>query len=303
MGKENLTYWDYVKAAFNWKTRLPVLGPMPCNKLLLAGFAILGFGHPGFWLLGAAWEAFWLLFLPGNPRFQTLVRGMQLTQTAQTWSNREQDLLGTLDRSAQYRYAQLADRCRRIASPEGGASVAASMEELKAGDLKTLLWIFLNLLVSQKKIHEVLERTSREDLAQEITGINKNMEKETEGSPVWRSLKGILEIQQRRLDNVTKFNESLKVTEAELYRIEKQICLIQEEVAVSRDPELLSARLDGVVKSLEGTTQWMNENAQFFKSLEDEPPATLPGLDSPMPATPPPLPPAKGRGGPGKVAQ
>jgi SpoVK/Ycf46/Vps4 family AAA+-type ATPase len=89
---------------------------------------------------------------------------------------------------------------------------------------------------------------------------------------VARSLKGTLDIQQRRLENYNKADESLQVTEAELDRIEKQITLLAEETAVTSDPAMMSSRLDGVVQSLQGTTRWMSENAEFFGSLEEEPP-------------------------------
>lgn len=276
MGKEALGYWDYVKAAFGWKMRLPLLGAMPLNKLLLGGFGVLGFGHPAFWLLGLAYESAYLLFLPGNPRFQNLVRGTQLEQLKEEWSGKEEDLLALLDQDGRQRYRQLAENCWRITHAGNTDSVLAGMEELKAGDLKHLLWIFLNLLGSQKKIRELLGRTIQEDLDKEIKLLKAKLEKEPESSPVYRSLKGIVEIQQRRLENLTKASESLRVTEAELYRIEKQISLIQEEVAVSKDPELLSARLDGVVKSLQGTTEWMSENAQFFNTLDEAPPTVAP---------------------------
>ena len=97
------------------------------------------------------------------------------------------------------------------------------------------------------------------------------MAKEPETSPVYRSLKGTLDIQNRRLENRNRAEESLKVAENELDRIEKQVTLITEETTVSSDPEVLSVRLDGVIQSLQGTTQWMSEHGEFFSSLETDP--------------------------------
>jgi len=79
-----------------------------------------------------------------------------------------------------------------------------------------------------------------------------------------------LEIQQRRLENLVKAEESLRVIDAELDRIDKQVILLHEEASVSSDPDLLSVRLDGVMKSLQGTTEWMVQHNELFGSLEEQ---------------------------------
>ena len=80
MAGDSLTFWDYLKAAFRWKTRLPLLGAMPLNQLALAAFFIFGFVNRGFWLLGIAFETAYLMLLAGSPRFQHLVRALRLSE-------------------------------------------------------------------------------------------------------------------------------------------------------------------------------------------------------------------------------
>ena len=72
---ESPAFLDYVKAAFHLKVPLRALGALPLNKLLLAGFAVLTLGHPGFLFLGLAYETAYLMGLSGNKRFQRLVQG------------------------------------------------------------------------------------------------------------------------------------------------------------------------------------------------------------------------------------
>lgn len=269
MVKDTLTYLDYVKAAFHLKVPVKSLGTLPVNKLLLIGFGILGIGFPPVWLLGLAYEAAYLLYLSGNERFQRIIRLGQADQVKQSWADKERLLLSSLDNNARLRYQRLVDRCLNVLhAADGGA--ATGMEELKAGGLTQLLWIFLRLLLSQKRIREILNKTSSDELAAEIKEISAKLAREPETSAVYRSLKGTLDIQQRRMDNLSRATESLKVTEAELDRIEKQVTLLAEETAVSSNPEVLSVRLDGVVESLQGTTKWMSENAEYFGSLEQE---------------------------------
>ena len=273
---EAMNYWDYVKQAFSWKVRLPLLGHMPLNKLLIAGFVILGFAAPPFWLLGLALEGAYLLFLPGSDRFQKtvqkLIRGEQLLRAQKTWAEKEQLMLAGLALEDQRRYGRLWERCAGLQRSSAGADAVIKVEQLAAGGLAQLLWIFLKLLDSRRKIQDIIDSTSLKELNREIEVLQAKLAKEPEGSAVARSLKGTLDIQQRRLENYNKADESLQVTEAELDRIEKQITLLAEETAVTSDPAQMSSRLDGVVQSLQGTTRWMSENAEFFGSLEEEPP-------------------------------
>jgi hypothetical protein len=273
MMKETLDYLDYLKAAFFWKVRFKGLGYLPMNILFLIGFGILGLGNAGFWLIGLAFEIGYLLFLSGSPRFQKLVQGTMLEQNKHVWAEKQIQLLSTLDKASQDRYHNLARACMGIIqNTENNPGV----EGLRSGELNQLIWIFLKLLNSRKKINQILSQTSQEQLEREIKNITDKLAKEIEGSPVYRSLQGTMEIQKRRLENFLKAEESFKVAESELDRIEKQVTLITEETTVSSDPEALSGRLEGVMQSLQGTTKWMTEHGEYFGSLDTEPtPADL----------------------------
>ena len=88
MVKNNLGFFDYLKAAFSWPVYVSGLGRMPLNYLILAGFAILGLGNPGFWLLGLAYEVGYLLFMAGSNRFQKLVQGDLLLKQRKIWKEK-----------------------------------------------------------------------------------------------------------------------------------------------------------------------------------------------------------------------
>ena len=134
----------------------------------------------------------------------------------------------------------------------------------------------------------MLARTQRAELVSDIQRIETKLKNESPESPVSRALKGTLDIQQARLANLDRSTESLKFSEAELDRIEKQVQLIAEEVAVSKDPSALSATLDSVVQSIQGTTKWLSDNAALFEAM-DSPIASgqLLGNAAPGPAAPP----------------
>lgn len=268
MPNADLAYWDYVKAAFNWKAHLPMLGKMPLNQFALAGFGILGLGNPGFWLLGLAYEAGYLVWLPSNKRFQDVVRGQRLLQSRETADQREKSVLVDLDEESRSRYLHLSAQCQAILKMDTAPSLASDITGLKSEGLAQLLGIFLKLLNLRARIIETLSRTRREDIEVDIKRLESAIAKEPDTSPVQRALKGTLEIQKTRLDNLTRSAENLRFTETELDRIEKQVNLISEEAAVSKSPEQWSSTLDGVVKSLQGTSKWMIDNSQLFETMD-----------------------------------
>jgi len=268
MPEENLNFWDYIKAAFRWKAAVPLLGHLPLNKFILAGFAILGFSHPGFWLLGVGCEAAYLLLLAGNPRFQNLVRGMRKAEIRQTWSQREAGMLDQLDRQSRQRYTNLVDRCRSVVQADELPEIGSTIAGLKSEGLNQLLLIFLKLLCLRCRILDTLAKTDKQELEADILSLNEKIAKEAETSSVRRALQGTLEIQKTRIDNLDKSRDNLKFTETELDRIEKQVCLLIEEMAVSRNPEQWSLTLDGVVKSLQGTSKWMSDNSTLFETID-----------------------------------
>lgn len=272
MPVRELGFWGYLGAAFTWKVPVGALGHVPLNLFLLLAFAVLGLLNPGFWLLAAGLELAYLLALAGNPRFQKLVQAMRLAQKrkGRPPTDRQLALLAALDGQSRARYQALAQTCAGILKAAEGSSSPIGGAELKSGGLNQLLWIFLKLLVSRQRIAQTLSQTSRKDIDAEIAATNERLSKESESSPLFRTLTGTLEIQKKRLDNLLKAAESLKITDAELERIEKQAALMREEVSVSSDPELLSVRLDGIVDSLQGTTKWMSEHDELFGQLDAE---------------------------------
>jgi hypothetical protein len=282
MADRELRMWDYIRAAFAWRVPVKGLGLVPLNLFILPVFAVLGILNPGFWLLGGAAEIGYLFALAGNSRFQALVQGMRLARK-QGVPLKDDDkrarLIAALDSASRSRYQALSGVCASILSTAESGTGPVRGAELESGGLGQLLWIFLKLLASRQRISQILAQTSRKDIEAEIAATTERLSKESQSSPLYRSLAGTLDIQKKRLDNLIRADESLKITEAELERIEKQVALMREETSVSSDPELISVRLDGIVDSLQGTTKWMTEHDEIFSRLDSDtlPPELLEG--------------------------
>ena len=288
-----LGFWGYLKEAFHLRVRMPLLGYMPMNKMLLALFAVGGLAHPAVWFLGLAYEATYLTFLPGNERFQKVVDGRKLLEEQARTVRKQVEIYGELDPASQERYQRLQMICSDILRAVEHLPGRLAGDELKSGGMAPLLQIFLRLLHSRLKIQDILTRTDEREIRRNIADLEEKLKAQAEGSPMQRSIKGSLEIQNRRLDNLVRAGENMKVSESELDRIENQMNLVREEMAVNSDPAMISTRLDGVMDSLQGTTRWMTEHAELFGPIEETAlPASLgPVAEPPVaPAPPPPRP-------------
>jgi hypothetical protein len=291
-----LGFGDYLKAAF-WR-RIPVrgLGPMPVNQLALAAFAVLGLANPGFWLLGAAAELAYLFGLSGNRRFQNLIQAERRLQGQEEAQVRLQQAINGLSPESQRRYSWLLSQAREIAEPAlrlDDAGGPVKLQEVRSGGLSQLVWIFLRLLLSRESVEKTLQRVDGEHVELEILQLEEKLASLTEESPLQRSIRGTLEIQQKRLENLHKAEESRRIIDAELERIERQVELIREEAALSNRPEVLSDRLDSVSVTLNETNRWMEQHSEIFgglSGLETDPlaadPLVVDPIEAPVPEPP-----------------
>ncbi len=291
MAGDELGFVDYLKAAWRLKPTVPLLGKMPVHQLGLAGFAVLGLANPGFWFLGLALETAYLMGLASSDRFQSLVRAERQQAHKQTFETKVATAVARLSAASQERYRRLLAQSRQILglSEKLDVDQLLSVRGVRAGGLNQLLWIFLRLLASREVLNETLSRVDRDALEAEIAKIAARITEEEAAdseSALVRSLRGTLDIQQKRLDNFERAQRSRQVLEAELERIEQQVVLIREEAAVSGKTELLSSRLDAVTGTLTETNRWMEQNAELFGSLGADPLGSTP---QELPDIPPPL--------------
>jgi len=266
MAVKNLSYFDYVKAAFFWRHRVPLLGHIPLNIYSLAGLAVLSLLHPGFLLLGIAVESAYLIFVPGSDRFQKVIKGRQLLDVQDTWKQRRDNLIIKLDTLSQSRYQALNEQCLTLQKQELRDGMSEGLHEY---GLNQLLWTFLQLLASRDKISWMLRNTSPEKIQNEISILEKNITNEKADTPLYASHMSTLEITRKRLDNLDRAKSDLAIIDAELQRIEQRFALFREESALSTSPSAVTARLDGVMQSLQETSSWLNDHRELLSDSVD----------------------------------
>jgi hypothetical protein len=271
MAEKQLSFPDYVKAAFYWRFKVPLLGHLRLNIFALLSVSVLGLLNPAFWLLGIALESAYLLFVPGDERFQNIVQGQQLLDLQNTWKKRRDTILTKLDAPSVARYQILLEQSSAIQK----SSDASAAEELHGYGLNQLLWTFLQLLASRSKIIWMLRTVSEEKLAKEILELEKKVSSEESGSPLYTSHNSTLEITRKRLENIRRASTDLDVIEAELVRIEQQFALFREESTLSTNSSVVTAKLDGVMQSLQETSKWLSAHQDLLDDSVDEIPPEL----------------------------
>jgi len=300
MAGEPLGYLDYVRAAWHYRPRMGWLGHMPFNHMTLVVFGLLGVVNPGFWLLGVAGELAYLGVLSSSERFQKLVQGERLLERQVGWDEKVRQVAAALTPESQGRYRRLLGQCGLILGMSEKAALESlgSLNDMRAGGLNQLLWLFLRLLSSRELIIANLAQVDHAGLEADVQKVRDRLAATPADTPLARSLQATLDIQSKRLDNLNRARASQEVIDAELERIEQQVRLIREEAAVGGGPEVLSTRLDAVTSTMAETSRWMDQHAELFGALstDDADVASLPRLpDAPaQPASPPP-PPAKAK--------
>lgn len=269
MARAPLSFLDYLSAAFNAAPIVRGLGAVPFNKLAVIGAGILGLANPGFWFVGAALEMGYLWMLSTDPRFQKWVQSMRMNVIQHDRAEKLGEMVNNLDETSVKRLNTLNANLHEIGKLmdlDADPSVSF-MRDSKLQQLNQLSELFLRLLISRRVMSESLQRTDVGKLKREVKDIQRQLETPNLGEALQRSLRGNLQIQERRLENIKKAEENLQVVEMELQRIENQAQLIREEVAINRSPEGLSKSVDLITTTMEEAQAWMNNNADIFARI------------------------------------
>ena len=284
------SFGDYLKEAFGWKWRLPLLGKMPINTVGIAAFAVAGIANPGFWLLGIALEIAYVMGLASSERFQKLVQAQRMMAEKETFEERMAKAYNRLSPKSKERYQRLYEACGRTLGITEALQEDdfANLRDLRSGGLSQLLAIFLRLLTSRELLASTLANIDRDKVEEEAHQLEERLAKEAPDSPLRRALQGTLDIQKKRLENFQRAAQSNALIEAELERIEQHVVLIGEEAATTGNAEDFSTKLDSVTPALSETNRWLDQNAALFGGLDSDP--VLATSSSGLPRLPDPLP-------------
>jgi len=271
-------FMDYVRAAFNAR---PIGMFVPPNWIGLTAFGFLGLLNPGFWVMGLGLECAYLGVLATNDRFQRTVQAFQQWESRRQWRGRIEDLVQQLGSEAQLRYRALEKRCNSILDQQQRAGVVSTGLDAQSEGLGRLLWLYLRLLITRQAIDRIILESAGAGgegarLQDRIQKLETQLAGSSVGDELRRSLTGQIEILKQRLQKRCEARDKLAFLDAELTRLQEQVELIREQAVLSTDPQVVSARIDQITATLDGTSQWIREQQQIYGATEDllaEPPA------------------------------
>ena len=283
------TFWDLVVEAFHRKPSVRGLGAVSWNKVALAAVAILGFGNPGFWLLGVAGELAYLYLTATNERFRNVIRGKRLLDERESAVAQIDQWTERLSKPSLERWEALRDNCREVQRiyetlRPAGLSV---LDETRWNGLDQLLWLFLRLELSLDLLDRQIGDPDARPLEREIEAIRAELAKIPEGSEALRKSKqSLLELKEKRVENLSRAAEARLVLASELQRIEQQVELLREEAAISRNAEVLSSKIDSIAGTLSESDAWMRQHDDILSDLGVEDVGSTPRILERPPALP-----------------
>lgn len=256
------------------------------------GFAVLSPITPVLLPLVAAAELAYLGMLGTHPKYQRYVdaQAAKAARNASSVSNQQAlvQITRSLPRDSLARFEKLRTQCfelRQIAAQlhhPGGAGVDAALDDFQLTGLDRLLWIYLRLLYTQFALARFLQRTSREQIQQDIAQLEKRLaaspsDNSSQTQRVRKALEDNLQTSRDRLTNWGKAMDNYELVKLELDRLENKIRSLSEMAVNRQEPDFIGGQVDQVASSMVETEKTMND-LQFATGLEtlhDEPPEML----------------------------
>jgi hypothetical protein len=246
---------NYFKEAFHWQY----------NKIALAGaaaFALVALS-PLPLLLGAGLELMYLSTVPGNSRFQRLIRSRKYEQEKLDRQKSLSALFYELPKEMQARYANLDNVCRTIrANYTRLTSTSQMFVDQMESKLEGLSQSYIRLLNSAFHHREYLRATSPDSIKKECAQLQKDLG--SDHPKVQEINRKRIEILTKRVEKYEKVKENCEVIDAQCAAIEDVLQLIRDQSITMHDPQQLSEHLDNLVKDVEQTEETVRQVESIF---------------------------------------
>ena len=226
----------YLKSAFLVRQRIPLLGAVPINLMLLAIIALMGLVHPAFWLLGAAAEVALLWALVGNARFRKLVDASAVEVEAE-----QQPIQLELNPAAQSQLAALQEVLLRIETDYAKFSPSDPTARENMRNLRELEQCYLQLL--QARQHLDADR-KLETVKLQLAELDQALANPALAPALRTSKQATRDLLERRLAAIDQRQATRSEIESDLARIEAQVHLAADAASVHAKPATLSFDLD-----------------------------------------------------------
>jgi hypothetical protein len=258
---------NYIKEAFQWQY----------NVIGLAGaaaFAVLsGTALPV--LLAAGVELMYLAVVPQSSRFRRLVRSWKYEAEKKAHDAKVRAMQQQLPADVRERYARLGQISQSIrANYARLSSTSQIFVDQVQQRIDALMNSFLRLASAESTYTEYLQRTDTRRVEQEITALERNIEKQP--AKVQEINRKRIEIMHKRQERFKKIVEDLQVIQVQCAAIEDVLALIRDQSISLTDPQQVSEKLDTLMQDVESTEATVKEIEDFFLISSPDMSLTMP---------------------------
>jgi hypothetical protein len=251
-------WWKYVKAAFGLKTPVPVVGPLPLNLLALSCGAIVGFAYPPLWFAVAGLELVYLFWTSSNPRFRTVIDGMEADAAKKFTARTRDEIAQTLSSSAVNDLTRVEGKYNKIIAQykrnTGNFVVGAN-----ADALARLMTMYLQLLVSAKSLKDAIDSAESEDLDGRVATLQREIGEWGLSEQAKATKQKTLDIMQQRAAAHHLRKQNRQEVISDLERIEAQIDLALETAST---PVAITSSIDFVSDMISSDTTFGTDDGQ-----------------------------------------
>lgn len=257
------------------------------NLITLAGFGALGFLFSGFWFLGAAAEMAYLALVPGDERFQRMIRSEQQALLPAGEPPDPERLVKRLTPRGAKRYRDLQEV---VGSMEDYTSdVAAGDLLLVEGSISKLDYLmhgYLKMLFAAESLQAYLREVDRAKIRDDMDRLERQLETET-NPRIEKVRKRNLDILKARIRRLDRAIDELEYMNANLSAAEDTVRLIRDRVVSSGTLGGSMDDLDMLVTDLRESEQHLEEmdrilergGAPFTAELRDADLGLVPSFD------------------------
>jgi len=249
-------------------------------------------------IVGATAYALGWIYLPDLRLFRNWVdrrgaaaRNAQEAQKVAAFVHRRDALLRSLSPERRERYSRLTQVCRDIetASSDNPLASPDCSIDPRLKKLDELMWTFLRLLGIEESLQRFIETEESDNLPAlvkeaeaEANRLNAEVEslKDKGDTGTFETRQRYLNSRMERLEVLRKRQQrteqakaNLDLIVAEQDRLDQQIKLLRADAIATKNPEMLTARIDATVSHLDQTNKWISELDEF-KDLVGDMPAT-----------------------------
>lgn len=224
--------WKYVRRAFFATVRVPLIGRVPVNAILVALALVAGFRYRAVWLFAAWAEAAYLLLLASHPRFQKVVDAEELAAAAADPALQRRRLLEQLTPGARERQASLERRCERALELSRQHGVEEFALQPTTDALRRLAWLHLKLLLARQALNLPEKQPLPDALRAQVRELERELGDPSLPPSVREARQETLRILHRRIELLDRRALAMQQVEADLDRIEAEVDLAVEHATL-----------------------------------------------------------------------